>query len=233
MVFSSHSDATETLKLAGGGMQNDPFDRISEEVLIEAYRRIGVEISFTVLPPPRALRLSNEGILDGEMHRIHGIDEKFSNLVMIPVPINKIEALAFTKSKDITVRHIDDLKPYLIGIRRGVKFAEEMSQGMNIVKTGSTDQLFRMLDLGRLDVVISTRTAGLKMIKRLNLREIRVIEPPLVTKNLYHYLHNKHQSIVPRITTSLQTMENEKLIEKKYEQAMTDLLESTRNEGTK
>lgn len=217
----------EKLTLSGGGEDNDPFDRISKEVLTEAYRRIGIEISFKTLPPLRALKLSNTGKLDGEMHRVTDIEKTHPNLIKIPVPINKIEVIAFTIKEDITIQNTNDLKPYTIGIRHGIKFSKDITHGLKVHEVNKTDQLFRMLGLWRIDVALSTRTAGLKVIKKLDLKKVNIPAKPLVTLDLYHYLHSKHQHIIPLITDSLTTMESEGWIQHKYEQAMGEILEST------
>ncbi len=221
----SVSHAEEKLILAGGGDENDPLDNISKEVLIEAYRKIGVDVRFLTLPPARALIMSNEGQLDGEMHRIKGIDKHFKNLVMVSIPINRIEVVVFTKKKAMNINRMSDLKPYLIGIKIGVKFAEEITQKMNVHKVVREEQLFKMLNNNRLDAVLSVHLVGLQTIRKLKFKRIYDLKPPLVTKKLYHYLHKKHQDIVPRITKSLKEMEKENSIQEIYKQRITELSE--------
>ena len=225
IFLSPFLQGAEPLVFATSGEQNDPFDKISQHVLLEAYRRIGQNISFKTLPPARALRLSNAGVIDGELHRIEGIDNTYPNLIKIHIPINQIEVLAFTIKNNITIKNAEDLKPYLIGIRQGVKFAENLTQGLKVHEVDRTEQLFRMLGLWRIDVALSTRTAGLKVIKRLDLKKVIIPSKPLVTLNLYHYLNKKHASIIPRITLSLQEMEREGFIQQEYQRTLAEILQ--------
>lgn len=212
--------ANKQLIIATGEKQNSPFNKISKEILTEAYKKIDVDVNFQAVPSLRSLVMSDEGKIDGEMHRILGIEKKFLNLIRIPISINKINVVVFTKNKDIIINKIDDLKHYKIGIRRGVQFAENISYGMNVYKLEKIDQLFNMLQLGRIDIAIETSFAGIKTIKKLNLDGIHISETPILTKKLYHYLNKKHKEIIPLITKSLKEMEKNNIIQDKYEEKL-------------
>ena len=69
--------------------------------------------------------------------------------------------------------------------------------------------MFKILDLGRADVAIETRVDGLEMLRKLNLKDIHMLEPLLVTIKLYHYLHKSNAALVRKITKVLQEMEAE------------------------
>ena len=57
---------------------------ISEVIVREAYRRIGVEVEIQKYPAERALRLADQGVADGEVQRIDGIDKRYTNLIKVP-----------------------------------------------------------------------------------------------------------------------------------------------------
>ncbi len=80
---------------------------------------------------------------------------------------------------------------------------------MDVFPSSTNDQSLKMLSLGRLDLVVITRVEGYFALKQLNLDEIKVIEPPLVTLVLFLFLHKKNASILPRITEILEIMEME------------------------
>jgi polar amino acid transport system substrate-binding protein len=225
LMLSSHCYAQDEIVLAAGGIENDPFDKISQEVLKKAYKRIDMDVSFLTLPPPRALRMSNSGLIDGEMHRVVDVDREFENLIMIPVSINTVNVVAFVKTKDITINNLEDLGSYKIGVVRGVKFADDLTQGMHVEKSVTIDQLFLMLDKGRFDAAVSNEIGGLEAIKKLNIKGVIELSPNLKEHKLYHYLNSKHQSIIPRITSALQEMEKNGIIQKIYEEAVAELSE--------
>lgn len=161
--------------------------------------------------------MSNTGVMDGEVHRIEGVDNEYNNLVMIPIPINRLEIITFTSQSDIKGDH---LKPHKIGIRRGVKYAEEVTQNMDVYKTNSMDQLFRMLGSGRVDAVVASHISGLQHISSLKIEGIKTSSQPWLTKSLYHYLHKKHEHLIPLITQSLKELEAEGFIQKTYDEAI-------------
>ncbi|MCP4688479.1 MAG: hypothetical protein GY859_10530, partial [Desulfobacterales bacterium] len=74
-------------KLVFSGLQNSKLGVMVEEVLREAYQRIGIRAETKWLPGARALRMANDGEVDGAQLRVAGIRKKFTNLLMVPVPV--------------------------------------------------------------------------------------------------------------------------------------------------
>jgi len=195
--------------------KSGPLDysaNISEVILIEAYRRLNIEISTVVLPSERALLMSNSGSLDGDVHRIIGLEKNYPNLVRVPVSINAIEGMIFSKVKGLSIQTWDDLENYSIGLRVGAKFAEFGTKGMDVTAVGTNDQVFKMLEIGRTHVVVSTRIEGLMVTKKLGYNDIYPIEPPIVILDLFHYVHKKNEGLIPELTRVLSEMVKEGLI---------------------
>lgn len=185
----------------------DVETRISEDVLRAAYAKLGIAISTTELPAARALALSNDGTLDGEVNRIEGMEKSYPNLIRVPVAISQVDGVAFTKGLNFPVSGWESLRPYRLGTRIGLKFAEQGTAGMNVERVASVEQSFAKLAAGRVDVVVETRLSGLWQVKAAGLQGITVLEPPLIRRQLFHYLHKKHAHLVPRITAVLEKMQ--------------------------
>ncbi len=201
----------------------DGLEATSEIILKEAYRKIGIEFSLKTFPAERSLVNSNNGFVDGELNRIAGLEQEYPNLVMVPVPINEIEGVVFAKSNDISVHGWDDLKPYKIGFRIGIKFAEQGTLGMDVYPAPTYDLAFNMLDKGRVDLVVGVKQEGLLLIKKLKLKNIKIMEPPIIQEALYHYLNIKHINLLPEITRELQFMAKEGRIKEIRETELTKL----------
>lgn len=206
MFLPNSSNAKNILNL---GYPIDPISSLSAKVLVEAYKRIDFEINFKELPAERSLQMSNNGSLDGEVNRVMGIDGKYTNLIMIPCPINFFEGVVFTKNHNFFIEGWSSLKPYTIAIRIGAKFAENGTKGMNVTKFVTYEKIFMLVSKDRYDVCISSRINGLYQIKKQNLIGVKALEPPLAEFKLYHYLHKKHKDLVPKISNSLQEMQKE------------------------
>lgn len=213
-------NAEETLTITA--IENLSHGFITEKILKEAYKRIGIRMEVKGYPAERAMQMANDGESDGELRRPAGMDKEYKNLIMVPQSVDFGEAVVFTKNKVFSINGWDSLKPYKIGILRGNKFAEKGTEGMNRFAANTIEQLFEMLDAGRTDIIVLLRRNGLATLKKLNLTGIRALEPPVENMPLYHYLNKKNERLVPKITAALQEMEKEGLIQKIKDQAMSD-----------
>ncbi|MFT5702148.1 MAG: polar amino acid transport system substrate-binding protein [Desulforhopalus sp.] len=221
LVFANPIYAQEQFVLSG---PDDPITALSGKVVAEAYKRLGIQAHIKAFPSARSLLMSNMGEVDGEVSRIKGIDKNYSNLIIVPVAINIVEGVVFTKDVTFSVTGWDSLLPYTIGIKRGTKFAEKGTKGMNVQSVTTNRQLFLKLDLRRTDVIVTARVSGLVELKMLKFEGIQVLEPPLVTMKLYHYLHKKHASLLPALTKVLQDMLVEGRIEEIRSQTISEFL---------
>ena len=200
----SFSIKAEKLQLAGlDGVHND----ISSKVLESAYDKLGIQIEVATYPAERALYLSNKGKMDGEIHRIESLHKRYPNLIMIPVPINYFEAMAYTTDDSVKIKNWQHLEPYSIAIKLGIKYAEQGTSGMDVAKYVTYDQIFNLLELERFDIAIASRLEGILHVKRLGSNKIRMLSPSLDSFHLYHYLHRSQLDIVPKVTAVLRSME--------------------------
>lgn len=197
---------------------------ISADVMTEAYRRIGVEIAVEEYPAKRALFFANEGKVDGELFRIADMEIEYPNLIRVPVVINHLDAMVYTKSANFTLNGWASLKPYKIGIRRGVKFSERGTRGMDTVAVNSNKALFEILDAGKVDIIVISRTNGLAISNKFKKTDIKLLEAPIESYPMYHYLHSKNKHLLLRLQTALQAMEKEGLIKKIRTRFLSELI---------
>ena len=161
------------------------------DILRKAYGKLGLNFSFTNLPGKRSLVHSNTGLIDGELLRVQGINIKYPNLIVVPVSIAQLEQVVFTKNASFDVKGWESLRPYKIGIRLGVEITKKKTEGMIQEFTRSDDSNFKKLAAGRIDVIARGRVAGLAIIKKLKLKGLNVLEPPLEIIKLFHVLNKK------------------------------------------
>jgi len=204
-IFGSFSaQANERFHISGiaGVVLTD----ICGEVLAEAYRELGIDIEIQRFPAQRSILESNAGRTDGELFRPTGIEQKFENLMMVPAPLCSAGISVFTRGQDFKVDGWDSLKPYRIGILNGHQGATQGTKGMNVVKVRSPRQMIQMLAHGRVDLILLTPIVGLTAIKDVGIGGISLLEPPVVTENLYHYVHKRHQEIAPKLAAVLKRL---------------------------
>lgn len=175
-------------------------------ILKEAYAKMGFLVNVERFPATRALYMSNEGFVDGEIHRIGGLNRDYPNLLQIPIPIGKLEGVVFTINKDFKVDGFDSLRPYRIGVRRGIVFAERGTKGMDVHRADSVEQLLRSLIAGHVDIIILNKLEGRQIEKLFPGRGIHELTPPVLSLDFYHYLHEKHAHLIPQLTEILAEM---------------------------
>ncbi len=216
-IFMTSTSLQASEQLIFSAIKGSMNSLVSGRVLKEAYRRINIDINIKEYPGARSIHNANNGDVDGELFRIDGITKEFTNLHKVPVPINMIEGIVLTKGLTFQVNGWKSLKPYVVGIQRGIKFTEDGTRKVKGLQTQIANghgQLFRMLEAGRVDLIAVARLNGLHNIKDLDIPGIKVLHPVVQTYALFHYLHKDNEHLIPRITKSLREMEKEGLIKK-------------------
>lgn len=182
-------------------------DYYAFSVLKAAYAKLDIEVHTKRLPAWRSLLEASEGKSDGEVNRIAAIESNHPNLIRIPIPINKLESMAYTCDPDITVNGWKSLARYRIGIRNGFRYAEIGTLGMpHVYKSDTWTKLFELLVSGRVDVVVAVKEASFIPSKSALGACIKTVGPPLASIPLYHYIHKRHEDLVPGITLVLKEM---------------------------
>lgn len=193
---------------------NDPATSTAEQVMAEAYRRIGRVLVLHKLPGERSLVMANDGGMDGELYRKLGMERQYPNLVILPLPLLTYEIVVFSRGTDFVVSGWESLRPFTTGYVRGIKIVQENTTGMKTEAVPTMEQAFQKLTMGRTDVVVGNRASGMAVIEALKLDDVRVLTPSLAAFPVYHYVHKKHIAMVPALLAALQSMKADKTIEK-------------------
>ena len=197
---------------------------ISGAVLREAYQSLGIDVVIKELPARQSVMRANSGGLDGDVQRKEGIHREFTNLLMVPVAVNRIDFVAMTKKVDFTVNGWSSLKPYTLLIQRGALAVEDGTAGMNVFPSDNPETIISLLAKGRGEVGVDERLDALRAMKKFNVTDVRILEPPVASINLYHYLHQRHAALLPKITAMLRKMESEGRIKAIREQMIREAL---------
>lgn len=199
-------------------LTNDSKTGFLDIIATEAFKRNGLQLTLVQLPPERGLRNANAGIDDGELVRVGGMERLYPNLVPVPEKMMEQEFVAFTKNPSITIDGWDSLKPFSIGYIKGWKIYEiNVPQGTDVIQVTDAEQLFSLLDKGRIDVALYTRYMGLEIIRHRQIAGARYMFPPLATKAMFMYLHESHANLVPGITSALATMKAQGIYQREFD----------------
>ncbi len=193
---------------------SDPTTSVAEQVMMEAYRRIGRALVLHRLPGERTLVMANEGRMDGELYRKLGMEREYPNLIILPVPLLTYEIVIFTRGTNFIVNGWDSLRPFTIGYVRGIKIVRENTAGMKTEAVPTMEQAMQKLIMGRTDVVVGNRASGLAALESLKIDDVRILAPALASFPVFHYVHKKHAAMVPALLAALHAMQADKTIER-------------------
>ena len=189
----------------------------------EAFRRAGVELKLVRLPAERGLLNANAGIEDGDLSRIAGLEAQYPNLVRVPEKLLDIEFTAFSKNPALPGR-LEVLRTHPAGYIKGWKIFEKLFAGApNVVTAGDPEQMFRQLELDRIDVALYAHWQGLSLIRHQGLKGVHALEPPLAKRELFIYLHNRHAALVPKLAEALREIKAEGLYDRLYREKVLPL----------
>jgi polar amino acid transport system substrate-binding protein len=188
---------------------NTPMDRkVLEQVGLEALHRIGANFKLVSLPSERSLNSANQGDVDGEGLRVAGLSMLYPNLIQLPEPFARISFVAFSRDSRVDLSSgWSGLAPYRVAFITGWKMFEANAMGAKVVNMVDTpEQMFRMLEAGRIDLALYTRADGLALVRSLGLSAVAPLSPALKEVDMYLYLNKKHQALVPKLAQALRDM---------------------------
>ena len=173
----------------------------------EVFRRIGVEaVAVRYDAAERAMINANNGVDDGVALRIRGLEKIYPNLVRIDEKIVDNDFVAYATRVDIATTGFNALKNYQVAHINGWKIFEAgIVPGTQVTKVQDADQLFRLLTSDRTDLILFERWQGNHLLREHGIKA-QVLRPPLVTTEMFMYLHSKHAHLAEPAARALRAM---------------------------
>lgn len=227
LLAMPQAHAAEVTTLVLNDANSAPFTNESGTGLVdivagEAFRRAGLKLKLVRLPAERALINANAGIEDGEVSRVAGIEKAYPNLIPVPEKLVDHHFVVFTRNTTLKVASWESLHSMSVGYIRGYKIVERnIPSGTRTITANDAEQLFAMLDKGRVDAIIYRRWEGLALAKKLGIQNVYIVEPSLVEAGIYIYLNKKHADKVPLIATALREIRAEGLFSRACREAFS------------
>lgn len=212
-LFIFNLNSSEKIKISTGPV-NHPTVRITTSIIKEAYSRLDIKTEFIYSSWGRSLEISNNGESDAELCRKAKMNKKYPNLVMVKIPLINLSIMAFSKNQKLEIKSWENLSEYRITFLRGIKRIEEKTAGYNTHPMNKLEDSFRLLENNRVDIVVVDHFNGLKTIKKMGLENIYALDEPLEESSLYHYLHIKHEKLLPKLEEILLEMTQDGTIDK-------------------
>lgn len=188
------------------GGKDNVVHQVAARILVKAYRNAGIDMQPLFLPLELSLQMSNAGETDGELARIGAITDLYPNLRRVPVRLISVEAVVFSKNRQLRFRNWGDLAGHDITVVKGTKFIERGVGDLPHTRVESFEQAFARLQRDDTGLVVAPKLAGLKQVYQRGYDDITIVSPSLETLDLYHFVHKKNARLVPVLQPVLQAM---------------------------
>src|SRR3989338_9087143 len=131
-------------------------------VYSEAFKRLGITFKYQHFPARRSTLLSNSGVLDGELSRIHYYNENHPNMIRVEEPHWTSGFIAVAVDSSIQLNGWDSLRNqdfkvlYVAGIKGCEVNLPKVVRPENLDVVMQNSHAFRMLLKGRADLFIGS-----------------------------------------------------------------------------
>ncbi|NWA29347.1 transporter substrate-binding domain-containing protein [Pseudomonas gingeri] len=152
--------------------ENGQAKGLDYETTAIVFQRLGVEVEWQFLPWKRCLMLLEQGQADGALDIFHN-HERDSSLLYPSEPLSDVEFVFFyAKAHPHPFNTLDDLKGLTIGTSPGYLYGSVFKGTAQLKREDgpSHEANFGKLALGRIDLLITDRRVGQRLLKQLRLQ---------------------------------------------------------------
>ena len=169
--------------------ENGQAKGLDYETTTIVFQRLGVDVEWQFLPWKRCLMQLEQGKADGALDIFHN-DERDGILLYPSEPLSEVAFVMFyAKARPHPFTTLDDLKGLTIGTSPGYLYSSAFrdATGLKHEDGPSHEANFGKLILGRIDLLITDRRVGQRLLNQLQLQD-QVDQSPTVIARKNQYL---------------------------------------------
>ncbi len=180
------------------------YDQIIKKIFADQ----NIKIKINHLPSARSINNVNDGIDAGEYARTKGIQNNYNNLAIVDEKLVDFSFTVFSKSPDFQLESgWNSFQKYNIAYINGWSILEKnVGPSKSLVTVENQKDLFSLLWGGRVDLVIYEKWRGLDYLRKNNITGVHPAKIPLATKEMFLYMHKKHQNLIPKLEQALRRL---------------------------
>ena len=202
-------------------------DGYHDKIAIELFRRLDKKVRIRFLPGERSLINLNQGIDDATFVRIAGLRKSYPNVRIVPEKIMDFTFVAFSKNPTIVLNGWEDLKPYSVAYINGWKIFEQNVKGPKfLTRVSGPSLLFGLLKRERAEILLFNKWSGLYIARQEGMTEVRLLMPLLAIREMFVYVHKKHEALIPRLSAIIRSMKADGSYDKIFKETLGPLAES-------
>ncbi len=185
-------------------------DGFLDQVVTEMLHRVGYTPLFEFLHEERGLQALNQGLDDGNLPRVAGLEALYPNIRQVPGAVMEFHFQLFSQDPNIEISGWSNLKNYAVAYVTGWKILEQNVHALSVTTVATSQQLFELLAQGRTQLIIYEKWQGLELVEQNGWQhQIHALEPPLITKDVFLYVHKSFEPLVPRLAKALKAMKQD------------------------
>jgi len=190
-----------------GVPENNALALGSQQVLQQAYAKLGLQLQALPLPLRRALQMAENGELDGDLMRSAAVLEANNKLVKVGVPVGQVVAAAYRRGECPASISVAELAKKRVSYFRGTRFVELLLPAESLVEANDNWDALRRLQHGLSDYALDVALVSDINLIRHGVTDICKITEPVLVLPLFHALHRRHAALAPRLEKTLQAMQ--------------------------
>jgi polar amino acid transport system substrate-binding protein len=200
-------NASEPLKFAR--CENLPETDVTEIIIRQLMKNLEIPVHIVSYPAARVTQEILSGKVVGEIERINSYGDRYSSLLRVTPPVYYLRSAVYAKkNRHIVINTKKDLANYTIGVVRGIQHSDDAVEGLNkVLRVTNSKNLFKMLQAGRMDILITSEIDGRLTLKKMNLSDDIELVGELAYLETFIYLHPNAHSLQERISQELIRMQ--------------------------
>ena len=175
-----------------------------DRLLFRALRNIRYNVDFVTPIVRDGYTQANEGIVDGVIAGYPNLHTQYTDLIQVPTPLERINVRVFAREgSDLEINSWADLDGLRVGILENRTYIlERLPPNVTIVDRETNRAVLNGILNGDFDVAVLAEREYETLGARLNV--VRVGQVDQLTE--YLYLNNRHEDLVPVLSSALERM---------------------------
>jgi ABC-type amino acid transport substrate-binding protein len=206
LMVSTKAMAATTLNFRAP--DSGPVPSYVTALLEEAYAELGIKIAYLDMPRARSIVEANAGRIAGELGRLPGLEQDYPNLIRLDFELFRYQLVIIADRRHCGLCELNDLEnlAYVNGMHGVEQVLEQEQYQRPTVQALDLEQLLLMYQSQRVKAIVLNDFEAQELGLLKNPHNVAV---PLFTESGYHYLHQQHADLVPKLSAILNRLHDE------------------------
>jgi hypothetical protein len=175
-----------------------------KDYIIRAYSLIGYRVALHQYPPGDSIKMTNVGKLDAELIRTPVIELSAKNLKRVPVKLLSGQLVLYCLNHIKCDSDVLNDVAATIGIISGKNITSNYMEDKNapVYQIKGSQNLVKLFEKQRIQYILSLDIDGIGNIGSIDKSQYQSFQ--LALYDSYHYVHKKHEELIPELTLALQ-----------------------------